>query len=458
MSTNPRDQVKTTPKTKVENPGIADESRGLLAYDAPGGNAVQAEQSFLNRRVTLPVRSRGIYRFVREGQLHDAQALRMTGRSIGALIVAAAAVTACQKAAPPPTPPPAVVVVAPVVQTDVPNYSEWVGTTAGDINAEIRPQVAGYLLNRMYQEGSFVRKGQLLFQIDPRQFQAQVEQAHANVGQGEAQLNKAKKDVARYGPLAAQHAVSQQELDNAIAAEQVAQANLEALKAGLDQTHLSLEWTKVLSPIDGIAGASLAQVGNLVNPQSVLATVSRVDPIRVQFNLSEQEYLHYREHPTGASAETINELNLVLSDGSVYPRTGRLIFTDRQVDTKTGTISAVGLFPNPGNLLRPGQYAKVRAETRVDRGAILVPQRAVNEIQGAYQIAVVGDDNKAEVRTVQVGRQVGDQWIVEKGLKPHERVVVDGFSRAKAGVVVKPQLASSSHADGPSGASTGAGH
>jgi membrane fusion protein (multidrug efflux system) len=382
---------------------------------------------------------------------------------LGLGMLCAAAIAGCgKKAAPPPPPPPAVVVTA-VVQQDVPVYSEWIGTTAGDVNAAIRPQITGYLLRRAYSEGSFVRHGELLFEIDPRQLRAQLAQVQANLGQGQANLAKAERDVARYRPLAEQRALSQQELDNAVAAEQVARANVAALKAAVDQARLNLEWTRVTSPISGIAGASVAQVGDLVNPQTVLATVSRVDPLRVQFNLGEQEYLRYRERsqadpasarPAGAPAnrrttateegapgtsQGIGELQLVLSDGTVFPHQGRLIFTDRQVDPKTGTIGAVGLFPNPGNLLRPGQYAKVRAETSIDRGALLVPQRAVNELQGGYQVAVVGADNRAEVRNVQTGQRIGGLWVIDRGLRPGERVVVEGFSRVKSGSPVKPQ-------------------
>lgn len=363
---------------------------------------------------------------------------------LGLCILCAA--SGCGKKTPPPKPPPPVVVVAAVVQRDVPVYGEWIGTTAGDINAQIRPQITGYLLRRVYAEGSFVRQGQPLFEIDPRQLQAQLQQAEANLGQGKANLAKAERDVARYRPLVEQRALSQQEFDNAVSAEQVARAAVKALEAAVAQARLYLGWTKVTSPIGGIAGAATAQVGDLVTPQSVLATVSRVDPLRVLFHLAEQEYLHYREagergaHESGAGGG-LGELQMVLADGTVFPHPGRLSFTDREVDVKTGTIGVVGLFPNPGNLLRPGQYAKVRAETGVDKGALLVPQRAVNEQQGGYQVAVVGPDDKADVRNVQVGQRLGNLWVIDRGLHPGERVVVDGFSRAKAGTLVKPQEA-----------------
>jgi membrane fusion protein, multidrug efflux system len=355
------------------------------------------------------------------------------------LCAAAAAAAGCGKKAPPPPPPP-LVVVTPVIQKDVPVYGEWIGTTAGDINAEIRPQITGYLLRRSYDEGSFVKPGQLLFEIDPRQIRSQLQQAEANLGQGKANLAKAERDVARFRPLAEQRAISQQELDNAVSAEQVARAAVVALEAAVDQARLYLSWTRVTSPIGGIAGAAATQVGDLVTPQSVLATVSRVDPLRVLFKLSEQEYLRYGESAASpaAAGPRISRLELVLSDGTVFPHPGRLIFTDREVDVKTGTIGAVGLFPNPGNLLRPGQYAKVRAETSIDRAALLVPQRAVNELQGGYQVAVVGPDNKADVRNVQPGQRIGSLWVIDRGLHPGERVVVEGFSRAKAGALVKP--------------------
>jgi membrane fusion protein (multidrug efflux system) len=370
------------------------------------------------------------------------------GLSILCAAAAVAATEGCGKKAPPPPPPP-LVVVTPVIQKDVPVYGEWIGTTAGDINAEIRPQITGYLLRRIYDEGSFVRSGQLLFEIDPRQIRAQLQQAEANLGQGRANLAKAERDVARFRPLAEQRAISQQELDNAVSAEQVARAAVVALQAAVDQARLNLSWTRVTSPIGGIAGVAPAQVGDLVTPQSVLATVSRVDPLRVFFKLSEQEYLRYREsegpagpraarEPEPGAASRISRLELVLSDGTVFPYPGRLIFTDREVDVKTGTISACGLFPNPGNLLRPGQYAKVRAETSIDRGALLVPQRAVNELQGGYQVAVVGPDDKADVRNVQAGQRIGSLWVIDRGLHPGERVVIDGFSRAKSGTLVKP--------------------
>ncbi|HEV7766933.1 MAG TPA: efflux RND transporter periplasmic adaptor subunit [Thermoanaerobaculia bacterium] len=353
-----------------------------------------------------------------------------------ALLLATGVVTACSKseAAKPAPPPPGVVVTA-AVQRDEPVVREWLGTTEGDVNAEIRPKVDGYLLRRVYAEGSYVRQGQLLFEIDPRQAQASLRQAEANLAQADASLAKSRRDVARYEPLAAQRAISQQELDNARSSQEAAGASVGALKAAVEQARLNVAWTRVTSPINGIAGIAQAQVGNLVGPQSILATVSKVDPVRVSFPMSEQEYLHFQNDAPMRNAE----LELVLSDGSVHPHKGRITVAGRDVNVKTGTISMVGLFPNPGNVLRPGQFAKVRATTEVHRGAVLIPQRAVNELQGTYQVAVVGADNKADVRTVKLGARVGAMWIVDSGITAGERVVIEGFSRAKDGSPVTPK-------------------
>jgi membrane fusion protein (multidrug efflux system) len=350
--------------------------------------------------------------------------------------------TACSKqteAAKAPPPPPGVVVTT-ATQHDEPIVREWIGTTEGDVNAEIRPKVDGYLLRRLYTEGGYVRQGQLLFEIDPRQAQASLQQAQANLAQAEASLAKANRDVARYEPLAQQKAISQQELDNARSAQEAARASVGALRAGVDQTNLNMSWTRVTAPIGGIAGIAQAQVGNLVNPQTVLATVSKVDPIRVSFPMSEQEYLQFQNTPAIRNAE----LDLVLSDGSVHPHKGRITVAGRDVNIKTGTITVVGLFPNPGNVLRPGQFAKIRAVTDVKKAAVIIPQRAVNELQGVYQVAVIGNGNVAEVRPVKLGARVGSNWIVEEGLRAGEQVVIEGFSRVKDGQPVTPKMADDS--------------
>ncbi|HET8772406.1 MAG TPA: efflux RND transporter periplasmic adaptor subunit [Thermoanaerobaculia bacterium] len=357
---------------------------------------------------------------------------------IAAAILAAALTTACKQteAAKAPPPPPGVVVTA-ALQQDEPIVREWIGTTEGDVNAEIRPKVDGYLLRRVYTEGSFVRQGQPLFEIDPRQAQASLRQAQANLAQAEASLAKASRDVARYEPLAAQRAISQQELDNARSSQEAASASVGALRAAVEQTRLNVAWTHVTSPINGIAGIAQTQVGNLVNPQTVLAVVSKVDPVRVSFPMSEQEYLQFQNSPAIRNAE----LELILSDGSVHPHKGRIAVAGRDVNVKTGTITVVGLFPNPGNVLRPGQFAKVRAVTDVRRAAIVIPQRAVNELQGVYQVAVVGSGNIAEVRPVKLGARVGPNWIVEEGVGAGEHVIIEGFSRVKDGQPVAPRSA-----------------
>ncbi len=364
----------------------------------------------------------------------------MTRKRFLVLSLAAALTSAaCSRSkAPAPAAPPKVV-VTPAIQRDEPIMREWIGTTEGDVNADIRPHVEGYLLRRVYKEGGTVAQGELLFEIDPRQFDAQLQQAEANLEQAKAALAKADLDVARDEPLAKERAVSQQELDNARSAQRGARATVGALAAAAAQARLNLSWTRVTSPIPGIAGIAQQQVGDLVNGQTVLTTVSKVDPLRVLYQLGEQEYLELERDP----AMRNTELRLILSDGTVFPHKGRMLLTGRNVDVRTGTIAAIGIFPNPGNTLRPGQYAKVRATVRVRKGAILVPQRAVNEMQGAYQVAVVGPDDKAEVRTVKAAERVGSLWIIDDGVKAGERVIVEGFSRVKTGTIVSATNAAS---------------
>jgi membrane fusion protein (multidrug efflux system) len=338
--------------------------------------------------------------------------------------------------------PPAVVVVTPVVQRDVPVYQEWIGTTQGNINAEIRPQVDGILLRRVYAEGSLVHRGDTLFEVDSRQVQAQLQQTQGDLAQAQAQLAKAQQDVNRFRPLAAEKAVSQQELDNALAAQAAARAVVDAKAAAVHQARLNLGWSRVTAPISGIAGTSQAQVGNLVSPASVLAVVSQCDPIRVVYQLSEQEYLKLQSRlQKDPAAQRGDNLELILSDGSVFPHRGHVLFEDRQVDVKTGTIASVAVFPNPGNVLRPGQYAKIRGVTEVKKNALLVPQRAVNELQGGFQVGVVGSDDKVVVKTVVPGVRVEKLWQIDSGLAPGDQVIVEGFSRVKSGAAVKPQEA-----------------
>ena len=411
-------------------------------------------------------------------------------------------------------PRPIEVQVVQVTQQNVPVYSEWIGTTDGMVNADIKAQVTGYLLRQNYKEGSFVEKGQLLFEIDPRPFQAALDQAHGQVAQFEGQLEQANSqvmqteaqvaqansnlsqaeaqlaqaqatqvktqlDVDKYAPLAEQKAVTQQEYDNAVQANVVSKAQVKAAEAGVASARaglraanaqtstakatiatvkgqienakaamrtaeLNLGFTRIIAPIDGIAGIAKAQVGDLISTQSApLTTVSTVDPIKVYFNLSEQEYLNFTRRnliaaQDGSSVAQV-ELELVLADGTTYPRKGSFYFADRQVDPKTGAIRLAGIFLNPGNVLRPGQYGRVRAVTSTKTEALLIPQRALTELQGSYQVAVVSSGNHVEIRNVKVGDHTGAFWIVEDGLKAGESVVVEGLQRIKPGTVVNPK-------------------
>jgi RND family efflux transporter MFP subunit len=345
------------------------------------------------------------------------------------------------KAAAPPPPP--VVEVAPVIQRDVPVQGQWVGTLDGYVNAQISPQVSGYLIRQDYQEGALVKKGQVLFEIDPRPFQAVLDQAKGQLAQAEAQMANAQINVNRDIPEAEAHAIPQSQLDNDSQSLLAAKAAVEAYQASVEQASINLGYTKVLSLIDGIAGITTVQVGNLVGPSTVLTAVSQVSPIKVYFPISEQEYLRLADGGGPGSADFMTHashvpLKLTLADESTYPHPGKVIFADRQVNVQTGTIQIVGEFPNSKNLLRPGQYARVQAPTGNIDGALLVPQSAVNQQQGANQITVVGADNRAQLRTVQVGPTVGTLWVITSGLKPGERVAVVGGDKVKDGQAVNP--------------------
>jgi len=337
--------------------------------------------------------------------------------------------------------PPAVVEVATVVQQDTPIYSEWVATLDGYVNAQIQPRVAGYLIKQNYKEGSVVRKGQVLFEIDPRPFKAALDQAKAQLAQAEAQLGKASLDVERDTPLAQARAIAQSQLDTEIQAKLGAQAEVQAAKANVEQAQLNMEFTKVTSLVSGIAGIAQVQIGNLVGPNSVLTSVSQVDPIKAYFTVSEQEFTDFhRRFPTEASVEEQRKripLELLLADGNVYEHKGSISFADRQVNPATGAIRIAGLFANPNNLLRPGGYGRVRASAKTQNGALLIPQRAVIELQGSHQVAVVGDDSKVSIRPVTVAERVGNLWIVTDGLKAGERVVVEGLMKVRDGATVK---------------------
>jgi RND family efflux transporter MFP subunit len=340
-------------------------------------------------------------------------------------------------------PPPPVVEVAPVIQKNVPLQGEWVGTLEGYVNAQIQPEVSGYLIRQDYREGGFVKKGQLLFEIDPRPFQAVLDQAKGQLAQADAQMANAELNVKRDIPEAEAHAIPQSQLDSDTQALLAAKASVEADQAAVEQAAINLGYTKVTSLIDGIAGINTVQVGNLVGPSAVLTAVSQVSPIKVYFPISEQEYLRMADGGDPGSVDWLTHasripLRLTLADGSTYPHPGRIIFADRQVNTQTGTIQIVGEFSNPGNLLRPGQYARVQAPTGNIEGALLVPQAAVNQQQGTYQVTVVGADNRAQLRTVQVGPTVGTHWVITSGLKPGERVVAVGADKVKEGGLVNP--------------------
>jgi len=339
-----------------------------------------------------------------------------------------------------PLPVPEVQVAA-VEQKDVPIYGEWVATLDGYVNAQIQPQVTGYIVNQTYKEGSFVRKGQILFQIDPRPFQAILDQTKAQLAQAEAQLGKTKLDVDRDTPLAKERAIAQSQLDNDIQANLAAQAAVKSAQAQIEQAQLNLDFIHVTSLVDGIAGIAQVQIGNLVNPTTALTSVSQVNPIKAYFPISEQEYMHYaariNAHNQQAVPSDAPPFDLILGDGTVYAQKGRLLLTNRQVDVTTGSIQLVCAFPNPNNILRPGQFGRVRAAGETRKGALLVPQRAVTELQGTYQVAVVQDGNKVALLPVKVLDRVGSMWILESGVHPGDLVVVEGLQKIRDGATVK---------------------
>ena len=357
----------------------------------------------------------------------------------------------------PSAPPPEVQVVQ-VEEKDVPIYGEWIGTLDGLVNADVRAQVTGYLLKQGYLEGAYVKKGDLLFQIDPRPFQAALDQAQGQLAQAKAMLANAEAvevrtqlDVNRYTPLAKEQAASQQDLDNSIqnnlaakATVETAKAQIKTYEAAVETARINLDFTRLIAPIDGIAGQALLQVGALVSPASgPVTSVSTLNPIKVYFTVGEPQYLAFRNlYPNDESREQAHKnlhLQLILADGSVYPHKGTFYFADRQVNESTGAIRLAALFPNPANILRPGGYGKVRGVVRTQKDAIVVPQRAVSELQGSYQVAVVDGDNKVAIRTVTVGDRVGSDWVIPDGLKPGEKVVVEGVQKVRPGAQVNPK-------------------
>ena len=370
---------------------------------------------------------------------HFSGAAALHKTSIGLACLALFFATGCEKAAPPAPPVPAVDVMT-VAPKDVPIFKEWVGSLDGDVNATIRPQVTGYLIKQNYREGDFVKKGQVLFEIDPRTFKAAVDQANGVRAQQQANYTTASAALARVKPLAAKNALSQKDLDDATGNDLAARAALDQANAALETAKLNLSFTKITSPINGVAGIAKAQIGDLLSPgaQEELTTVSTLDPIKVYINISEREYLKFIERNPDGRPENV-PLSLILIDGSTNPKEGKFNLMNRQVDTTTGTFKVGALFPNPDGHLRPGQFAKVRAMRSVLKDALLVPQRAVTEVQGKYLMAVVGEGNKIDIRQVKPGERIGSEWIISEGLKPGESIVVEGTQKVKAGAVVKPK-------------------
>jgi membrane fusion protein, multidrug efflux system len=345
----------------------------------------------------------------------------------------------CGKKEKPAAPAPPTVEVVDVIQKDVPIYSDWVATLDGLVNATIRAQVQGYLVQQLYKEGDVVKKGQVLFQIDPRTFQAALEQAKADLARNEARWTQTKANLARIRPLAAQNAVSQKDLDDAIAAEQSGQASTEAAKAAVDKAQLNLEFTRITSLIDGVSGIAKAQIGNLVGPGATeeLTTVSTVNPIKAYISVSEQEYMQTQE--SRATRVGKIPLELILADGSTWPHKGEFFVADRQVDVRTGTIRVAATFANPQNVLRPGQFARVRAQMALKKGALLIPQRAVSETQGKYLVAVVGPQNKIAIKQVKAGERYGQLWVIEGGLAAGDKVVAEGIQKVRDGLAITPK-------------------
>jgi len=372
--------------------------------------------------------------------------------------------TACaEKPAPAPPAPPEVYVTS-VTQRDVPEYLELVGQTAGYQDVEIRARVEGFLEGVKFNEGEYVHKGDVLYEIDRRSFDAAVAEAKAQLSTAEARLDKANNDVTRYRPLAAKQAVSQQELDNAISAQDAAKSQVEAAKAAVEQNNISLGYTKVYSPIDGLVGTTQVKAGNLVGrgESTLLTTVSQIDPIIFRVGVTEADYLRVakRNQEAPVSSEGRDRgIQLTLADGTVYPHNGKLGPIERAVDPTTGTLAVQFIFPNPGGLLRPGQYARSRLVLDTKVGALLIPQRAVQELQSLYTIGVVSPDNKVQFRSVKVGQRVDSLWVIEEGVSLGDKVIVEGLQRVQDGMVVSAKPAPpAGAAAAPPAAPAAAGH
>ena len=376
--------------------------------------------------------------------------------------LAAPCLSSCQREKPLVAPQAPEVEAVQVVQKDVPIVHEWVGTADGLVNATIRAQVTGYLVRQDYQEGDMVRKGQVLFEIDPRPFRAALDQAEGILAQMEALHENASANLARVQPLAARNALSKKDLDDAVASERSARAQVLAARAAVEKARLDLGFTKITSLISGMAGLARAQVGDLVGPAvqgGELTTVSTIDPIKIYYPINEQAYINFMRRfsteAVGLEAAKKLRIEMILGDGTHYPHIGRFYAIDRQVDVRTGTFRVAALFPNPRNLLRPGQFVRVRVLIGTQKGALLIPQRAVLELQGGYQVAVVGSDNKVEMRPVKPGERAGSLWVIDEGLKPGERVVAEGLQKVKQGIVVQPRSFAAISTEKGAGPTTG---
>jgi RND family efflux transporter MFP subunit len=364
--------------------------------------------------------------------------------AVGIFMAAMAVVlSGCGKPAPTAAPSVPEVAVTDVIQRDVTLYSDWVGTTEGFVNADIYPKISGYLLKQNYRDGDAVHAGQLLFQIDPREYQAALDQALGNLAQAQAQLKQNEQNLARYTILYKQAVISQEQFQNLEQTTRATAAQVQANQAAVESAKLNLEWTRVTSPLNGVAGIAKAQVGDLVSPTSLLTSVSQLDPIKVEFPISELTYLHFADRinqdPQKRSKDG-PKFDMILSDGSTYKYSGQIYDVNRQVNIQTGTIEVEATFPNPDNILRPGLYAKIRAATAALHNALLVPQDAVLETQGQYQVAVVDSGNKVTMRTVEIGKQVGGLRLISKGISPGERVITEGLQKVHDGMEVKTRV------------------
>jgi membrane fusion protein (multidrug efflux system) len=371
--------------------------------------------------------------------------------TLAVIVAAALTLQACGgKKEPPPPPPPPDVQVAAVLQRDVPVYIEAIGQTRGSQEVEVRARVEGVLETIGFQEGTWVQKGQLLYTIDPREYQATIAQREGDVARAEADLARLQQDVARYKPLAAENAIPQQTYDTAVAQANAGRANVESTQAVLERAKLDLSYTKIYAPTDGVVGKTEVNVGNLVGrgQTTLLTQISKIDPIHLRFSLSEREYLQFIKDrdqisarmEAAGSAKFFKDapFEMVLADGAVHPHRGKLVFVDRLVDPTTGTLLFEVAFPNPERIVRPGQYGRARTVVDFRPKALLVPQKSVSELQATYSVMVVGGDNKVEVRPVTVGPRTGGLWVIEKGLTAGDRVIVEGIQKVRAGMTVKP--------------------